>query len=143
MKEHNGFMSALADGAPRRRPRHEEDDLQRACVRLFGLLWPGLAPLLHHSPNEGLLPKTARDGAKRKAMGTRAGFPDLVLLVPAGGSPYLCIELKTPAGRLSESQKAYMRAVTGAGGRYAVCRSAEEFERTVRAYLAGHKKEEP
>lgn len=117
--------------------QHPEDRLQMACVRVFALQWPDMALLLHHSPNEGLLPRTARDGAKRKAMGVRAGFPDLVLLVPGGRWHYLCMELKSPAGRLSSSQRDYQRAVERAGGCYAVIRDLPDFLRTVRAYLHG------
>lgn len=115
--------------------RHEEDRLQTACVRWFGLAHPKLALLLHHSPNEGLLPRTARDGAKRKAMGVRAGFPDLVLLVPNTLHHYLCVELKSHAGRQSASQRAYQEAVERAGGMYAVIRSLEGFIETINEYL--------
>lgn len=115
--------------------RYREDDLQKACVRWFDLQHPALAPLLHHSPNEGLLPAGAVQGAKRKAMGVRAGFPDLVLLVPSAPYGYLCVELKSVTGRLSGSQRDYRNLVRKAGGRYVVVRSVTEFIDEVTKYL--------
>jgi len=116
--------------------RYLEDKLQMACKYWFDCQYPALAPLLHHSPNEGLLPRTARDGAKRKAMGVRAGFPDFILLVGASCYNFLAIELKTETGRQSQSQKEYQRAVeTRGGGRYVLCRSLEEFRHAVTSYL--------
>lgn len=119
----------------RRRPRYAEDRLQMACRRWFDMQYPAFSLLLHHSPNEGKLWKSERDGAKRKAMGVRAGFPDFVLLQPSRNYPYLCVELKSPKGRQSESQKAYQRAVETAGGRYVVVRTLEEFIGTIREYM--------
>lgn len=107
--------------------RHEEDNLQMACVRWFGLQFPGVAKLLHHTPNGGR--RNAREAARFKAMGTRAGFPDLILLLPSadGRFRFLTIELKTKAGRQSDHQKDYERLITEHGGKYVVVRSVEEF----------------
>lgn len=115
--------------------RHDEDDLQMACVRWFSYQHPRLAPLLHHSPNGGY--RNTREAARFKAMGVRAGFPDLVLLVPTSSHPFLCIEMKTPKGRLSEHQEAYRDAVTAAGGRYEVVRDFDGFVALVDEYLGG------
>lgn len=120
----------------RKRPRHEEDDLQVSCIRWFDYRYPNLRRLLHHSPNEGLLVHKSADGAKRKAMGVRAGFPDLILLVPSGGYPYLAIELKTGSGRQSDTQKEYQKAVEDAGGRYELVRSLDGFMSVVDGYLS-------
>lgn len=49
--------------------------------------------------------RDARTGAKLRAMGLQAGWPDLVLLSPAGTAHF--IELKRAGGRLSESQQAF------------------------------------
>ena len=131
-------MRTLANATvTRKKPSREEDKLQIACRYWFDAQYPQLAMLLHHSPNEGLLPRTARDGAKRKAMGVRAGFPDFILLVARGGYHYLCIELKTAAGRQSDTQKAYQIAVEKQGGKYTICRSLEAFIGTVQDYMEG------
>ncbi len=115
--------------------RHEEDNLQTACVRWFGLQFPGVAKLLHHSPNGGR--RNAREAARFKAMGTRAGFPDLILLLSSsdGRFRFLAIELKTKAGRQSEHQKDYERLITKHGGKYVIVRSVEEFVTVVTEYL--------
>lgn len=120
-----------------RRRVYSEDALQIACKSWFDLHHPECSLLLHHSPNEGRLFMRDRDGAKRKAMGVRAGFPDFVLLLPRGGYPYLCVELKSAKGRQSPSQKAYEAAVVAAGGCYRVVRSLDEFIAVVGGYLVG------
>ena len=71
----------------RRKPSHEEDRLQITCRVWFDLQHKDLSILLHHSPNEGLLVKRASDGAKRKAMGVRAGFPDFIFLKSSRFNP--------------------------------------------------------
>lgn len=113
--------------------RHREEQTQTACVRWFGMQWPQYRLLLHHSPNGGY--RTVAEGAAFKRMGTRAGFPDLILLVPRGGCPFLCIEMKTKQGRQSDTQKAYQQAVEGIGARYEVVRTAEDFIKLINEYL--------
>lgn len=113
--------------------RHDEDDLQMWCVRWFTYQYPNYAPLLHHSPNGGF--RNTREAARFKAMGVRAGFPDLVLLVPNADCPYLCIELKTPKGKVQDTQKMYKEAVTNAGGRYEVVRCFDDFKSIIEDYL--------
>lgn len=48
---------------------------------------------LHHSPNGGF--RNKREAAKFKAMGVKAGFHDLILLVRKGPYVGLSIELKS------------------------------------------------
>ena len=124
-----------ANAPVRRRPAYIEDKLQIACKYWFDCQYPQYRLLLHHSPNEGLLMKHDRDGAKRKAMGMRAGFPDFIFLLPNKEYPYLALELKSAKGRQSEHQKEYQQAVEQAGGQYVVIRSLEEFMQTINHYL--------
>nr|DAO42849.1 MAG TPA: Nuclease [Caudoviricetes sp.] len=119
----------------RRKPSHEEDRLQITCRVWFDLQHKDLSILLHHSPNEGLLVKRASDGAKRKAMGVRAGFPDFIFLKSNRFYPYLAIELKTQKGKQSEHQRAYQKAIEANGGKYVVVRSLEEFMSEINEYL--------
>ena len=119
----------------RRKPSHEEDRLQITCRVWFDLQHKDLSILLHHSPNEGLLVKRASDGAKRKAMGVRAGFPDFIFLKSNRFYPYLAIELKTQKGKQSEHQRAYQKAIEANGGKYIVVRSLEEFMSEINEYL--------
>ena len=52
---------------------------------------------LHHSPNGGY--RNKREAGKFKAMGVKAGFPDLILLIRRGTFSGLGIELKIPGLR--------------------------------------------
>ena len=114
---------------------HDEDVLQMSCRTWFDLRYPHLKMLLHHSPNEGLLVNKARDGAKRKAMGVRAGFPDFIFLYPSKGVPFLCLELKTETGRQSHAQKNYQQLVESVGAKYCIVRSFVEFVQSIEEYI--------
>lgn len=120
---------------PRARfPKHfHEDGLQKACVAWFDYTHRELSLYLHHSPNGGR--RNASEAAKFKAMGVRAGFPDLVLLVPRGKCPFLAIELKYGRNGQSQRQKAYQKAFEAIGVRYVVVRSLSEFRKAVEDYL--------
>lgn len=114
---------------------YAEDALQIACKAWFDAAFPERKLLLHHSPNEGKLFQKDRDGAKRKAMGVRAGFPDFILLAPTSMYAYLAIELKSPKGRQTANQKAYEEAVKQSGGRYIIIRSLDDFKKEVRNWM--------
>ena len=116
----------------RRKPRHDEEDLQIACVRWFDLQYPQYRNLLHHSPNGGK--RNVREAARFKAMGTRAGFPDLLLLVPRHPYNFLAIEMKTSKGRQSDNQKQMQADMEAQGGIYVVCRSLDEFIAIIKSY---------
>lgn len=113
--------------------KHLEDQLQIACVRYFDYAYPKLSHLLHHSPNGGK--RNIREAARFKAMGVRAGFPDLILLLPNEKFNYLCIELKTKKGRQSEHQKNYQKLVENNGGKYCICREVQDFINITKDYL--------
>jgi hypothetical protein len=101
------------------------------------LQFPGVAKLLHHSPNGGR--RNAREAARFKAMGTRAGFPDLILLLARPPYNYLAVELKTEVGRQRDSQKDFQRLMSEHGGRYVVIRSVEDFIQEVTNYIQPRK----
>ncbi len=113
--------------------RHNEDSLQMACVRWFSLQYPDLAILLHHSPNGGK--RNAAEAARFKAMGVRAGFPDLVLMIARGPYHGLMVELKTSKGRQSEHQANYQRAVEAQGYQYVICRDVYQFADIIMGYM--------
>lgn len=115
----------------KKRRVYAEDALQIACKAWYDGAFPEYRLLLHHSPNEGKLMQKDRDGAKRKAMGMRAGFPDFILLVPTAKYGYLAIELKSPKGRQTAHQKEYQRAVEMSGGRYVIVRELGDFRKLV------------
>lgn len=115
-------------------PSDEEHRIQCACVRWFRLKHPHLAARLFAVPNGGR--RDGITGARLKEEGVLAGVADLILLVPNADYHALLIEMKTPKGRQSDSQRAWQRAVAGNGDYlYVVCRSLEGFIRIIEEYL--------
>ncbi len=118
----------------RKPPSDEEHRVQVACVRWFRMKYPHLSPRLFAVPNGGR--RDGVTGARLKAEGVLAGVADLILLVPNAGYHALLIEMKTPKGRQSESQKAWQQEVCAEGEyKYVVCRSLDDFIREVDVYL--------
>ena len=118
----------------RKPPSDEEHRIQVACVRWFRLKYPRLAARLFAVPNGGR--RDGITGARLKEEGVLAGVADLILLVPNSDYHALLIEMKTPKGRQSESQKAWQQEVAGSGDYlYVVCRGLDEFIREVETYL--------
>lgn len=118
----------------RKPPSDEEHRIQVSCVRWFRMAHPQLAYRLFAVPNGGR--RDGVTGARLKEEGVLAGVADLILLVPNAGYHALLIEMKTPKGRQSESQKAWQLAVAGNGDYlYVVCRGLDEFIREVETYL--------
>ena len=95
--------------------------------------YPQYKLFLHHSPNGGK--RDAIEAAKFKQMGVRAGFPDLILLVPNNSYPFIGIELKSGKGNQSEHQKEYENEFERIGAKYVVIRSIGEFMKVVNEYL--------
>lgn len=90
--------------------------------------------LLYHIPNEGR--RTAREGARLKAMGLKSGVPDLCLPVARGAFHALYIELKAPKnGRITEHQKEWLNGLALAGNDTHVCYGWEEAAEVLRGYL--------
>lgn len=126
-------------------PRHQEDVEQMALMRwadhkinVEGGRWEALR-LLYHIPNGGARTKT--EGGIFKAMGVKAGVPDLFLPVgktgPDGLRYGLYIELKAPGGRLRPNQREWLEALRLQGYACAVCYGAEEAEQALEKYLNG------
>lgn len=123
----------------------DEHNLQSACVQWFNLQHRELRGLLFAVPNGGARSKAT--AGRLKSEGVVPGVADLILLVPkvvfSDGengriidvTPALCIEMKTDKGRQSTEQKAWQAIVEAQGYKYAVCRSFDDFTRTVNEYL--------
>lgn len=96
-----------------------EDNIQKAVALHLGLRG---RPDLYwfHVPNGGS--RHMLEAVKLKAMGVKAGVPDLCLI--AGGKPYF-LELKTTKGRISDVQKLAAEMATNAGATYAVARGLD------------------
>ncbi len=118
--------------------RHLEDDLQEACVRWFDYQFTNIKQLLIHIPNGGK--RNAREAAKFKRMGVRAGVADLLLLVPSKPFHGLFIEMKAGKGTQQDSQKEFEKKVVENGYQYVVCRSLEHFINVVSDHLKGYSK---
>ena len=117
----------------RRRPRDIEHSLQCGCITWFLFSHSELRFNLFAVPNGGR--RDVVTGAKLKAEGVLAGVSDLILLVPNRHFHALCIEMKTPNGYQSESQKIWQRCVERQGYKYVVCRSVEDFKNEINSYL--------
>lgn len=89
--------------------------------------------MLHHSPNGGK--RNAREAARFKRMGVRAGFPDLQLLIASQGYIGLFLELKAGKGTQTDSQKQYQSTLQAQGYKYVVIRTIEEFQAEVESYI--------
>jgi hypothetical protein len=90
--------------------------------------------LLFHIPNGGA--RSGYSGGQMVALGARTGVPDLFLPVPHGGLPGLWIEMKTPTGVVSPTQRRWLAALAEQGYATAVCRSVDEAQATLLRYLS-------
>lgn len=78
--------------------------------------------------------RNARDkveGSKRKKRGVKAGVPDVLFCY---GRVLMAIELKTRTGSLSKAQIERRAELLAAGAYWALCRSVEDVEVTLRAW---------
>lgn len=113
--------------------RHNESTLQIHCVTWFNLAFTEFKGLLFSVPNGGQ--RNVATARVMKMEGVVAGVSDLILFVPASGYHALCIEMKTEKGKQSELQKEWQTKVEAQGYKYVVCRSVEEFQKSVTDYL--------
>lgn len=126
--------------------KHEESNMQRACIRWFDAQYGHLynrtvtkggktqrLSLLFAVPNGGRRGKV--EAAILSGEGVRPGVSDLVLAVPSHPHSGLFMELKTDTGRPTESQKAFAEMVRAQGYRHEFVRSVEQFIDTVNGYL--------
>lgn len=112
----------------------EEDRIQASCIKWFQLQYPKLSKLCFSVPNGGARSKAT--AGILKATGVVAGVADLILLVPSFKYASLCIEMKTPKGTQSESQKEWQKVATDLGNQYVLCRSFDEFKEVIEEYLS-------
>ena len=105
---------------PEALPRaYEESQIQRAVVNFLRWALPDDAAF-YSIPNEGQRGRKAV--ARLVGMGLRAGMPDLGLCYKGRT---IFIELKTPVGRLSPSQRQMHRKLIASGAEVLVLRSLE------------------
>lgn len=114
------------------------EDEEQIAVMSWAALMEGRYPelrLLHHIPNGGKRGK--REAAVFKAMGVKAGVPDLFL--PCAREEYhgLYVEMKALDGRPSKAQLEMLKALSGQGYKCVVCHGADEARRVIEDYLRG------
>ena len=100
-----------------------EGPVHRSCVQYLRTVLPGA--IIHHSPNEGVRGGKSGmlDGAKRKAMGQVAGYPDIIVHYRGWTMGF---EVKAEGGRMEPSQTAMQAQFSEQGIPYAVVRSIED-----------------
>ena len=92
--------------------------------------------LLLHVPNGGKRGKA--EAGRLKAMGVKAGVPDVFLPVPRGNLHGLWIELKRiRSGRPTTEQKEWIASLNGQGYAAYICHGWEQASKVILAYLAG------
>lgn len=115
-----------------------EDEEQAAVIRWAELQmgrWPDLE-WLYHIPNGGKRGKI--EAARFKAMGVKAGVPDLCLPVPKGGYHGLYIEMKRrEGGKLSKDQRKWIDGLRENGYCVQRCDGHQEAVRVLGDYLRG------
>jgi hypothetical protein len=91
---------------PRKKIAHHEEELQKSLLEWAQYVSVGpwqLAEMLVHVPNGGY--RTKVEAAQLQAMGVKAGYPDVLLDIPAGEYHGARWELKHGKNTLTDSQK--------------------------------------
>ena len=89
--------------------------------------------LLFHVPNGGK--RNAAEAARFKAMGVKAGVPDLCLPVPRGGYAGLYIEMKYGKNKTTEKQEEWIHSLIEQGYLVKVCWGGQEATAALEEYL--------
>jgi len=126
---------------PRKKPSHNESELQQGCLTWFRRQYPALAMNFFAISNEGA--RTKRNGARLKAQGMLAGTADMFLAVgcksKALGDMYvdygLFIEFKWGKNKQSESQKDFQKAVENHFYRYELIYDFDSVVNLINEYL--------
>lgn len=114
-----------------------EEEEQKTVIswcRIQESRWPELR-LIYHVPNEGKRSKTT--AAAEKAMGLKAGVPDLFLPVKTVWWPGLYVEMKALDGKVSMEQEEFMTAVGKQGYCCCACWGADAAIGLIERYLKG------
>lgn len=106
-----------------------EDAIHIAILQYLDTVLPKDATPAWHTPNGGK--RGIKTAIKMKALGTRAGFPDLGFLYQ---SKFYALEVKTPKGTQRQTQKDWEKHITDAGGYYAIVRSVDETKAQLQAW---------
>jgi hypothetical protein len=117
------------------RSRKLEDTIQIHLVRWCRGHKSEMLHNVFHVPNGGYRDRVT--ASVLKAMGVRAGVPDLCLPLPGGGTYWL--ELKTKKGRLSATQKKFHEMLCSLGHivetAYGFEDAQDKLEKVVKEYI--------
>lgn len=91
--------------------------------------------LLFHIPNGGK--RDVKEASRFKAMGVKAGVPDLCLPVAMNGYAGLYIEMKYGKNTTTAKQKEWIQALKDQGYKVEVCYSGVEAAQELENYLQG------
>lgn len=115
---------------------HKESDEQIALfewAKIMQSQYPELT-LLHSIPNGGK--RNAREAARLKREGAKAGVSDIFLPVSRNGYHGLYIELKVRGGKLSDNQKWWIGETTKQGYLSKVCYGWIDAKEVIEKYLS-------
>lgn len=112
--------------------RQPESRLQRAIVDYLAKTGYRAVHVPNGSKLAGTPEQRARAGARLKADGMVPGWPDL--LVYGAGGRIGHIEVKAEGSYQQDTQKACERWLKGRGHLYAVCRSIDDVDETLRQW---------
>lgn len=118
----------MAAPKPRRKPRHIEEGIQTACIRWFRVAFPRY--IAFACANGGSRNKLEAINMKRA--GVLAGVSDLILVA---NRAILFVEMKTSKGKQSAYQKKFQADIERLGFEYKICRSLQDFQRTVEKWI--------
>lgn len=95
--------------------------------------------MMHHIPNGGKRGKA--EAGRFRAMGVKAGVPDICLPVPKNVYAGLYIEMKRQrGGTVSQEQKGWVRDLRAAGYAVEVCKGWDAAAKIIEDYLEGRYK---
>lgn len=110
-----------------------EHDEQVKTVSWFRLQYPNLANCLFAIPNGGK--RDIITATRLKHEGVLAGVPDLFLMVAKGDYFGLFIEMKTINGKLSASQKEFIKLAEKQGYLSIVAYGFDDARKQIHSYL--------
>lgn len=121
-------------------------NLQRVCSLKHAVKTGSrVGDYLVASANGGSRKGGAKEGARLKASGVKAGFPDLQLCIAAGGHNGLFIEMKKPIVKgqpkpaVSSLQLQWIDRLNHAGYCALVCNGFDEAKHAITEYLKGNR----
>ena len=118
--------------------RHLESQHGRALVQWWGHAcgrWQLEPDDLFHVPNER---SNKAQAMRLKLEGVRPGIPDYLLTVPVANWSGLWIELKSPTGSATGTQKTQLVRLNRRGYLAVVCRGWHEARQLIESYLEGY-----